>query len=311
MNVIKSEMYRPSSSGRRDVFSRVWAPETESVRAIVQIAHGMAEYSWRYDEFACMLAQKGFLVCANDHLGHGNSAEPGEKGYFAPKDGYKHVVKDMKSLMDTMRMRFPQAPRFLMGHSMGSFLARYYASLYGESLQGAIFCGTSGPNKAAGAGKAIARLQMCLKGGKSQGRMLDTIAFGGYNKKIENPRSKFSWLTRDAEREDAYVKDPMCGFTFTAGGFYDLMSLLQEVSSKKWAASVPSELPILLVAGQEDPVGNYGKGVEEVHRRLKESGHQDLELKLYPGARHELLNEINRQQVMEDLLCWLESILAR
>lgn len=300
--VVKKEWTRPASSGQGKIFSRLW--REEQPQAILVVAHGMAEHSGRYDAFGSYLAERGFLVCMNDHAGHGKSAQV--KGHFAQDQGWEFVVKDIKALLDEVSAEYPSLPLFLMGHSMGSFLSRSFLIRYGERLSGCILCGTMGKNPGVKVGKTLAALQKKVLGPQSKGRLLDLLAFGSYNKKIKNPVNHFAWLSTVEDVCVAYQEDEFCGFPFTAGGFYDLFSGLEEISSPQWARKVPKELPIFLLAGDADPVGAYGKGPRQVAEALKAAGCQDVSLKLYEGKRHELLNESNRSQVFEDIYHWLK-----
>lgn len=309
MTVRKQEWTRPASGGSGEIFSRSWEgvlPEGgEASRAVVVIAHGMAEHSARYDAFGTFLAEHGFAVYMNDHAGHGRSAQI--QGHFADENGWENVVEDLNALMDQAAKAHPGLPLFLMGHSMGSFLSRSFLVRHGERLAGCILCGTMGRNPGVGFGRALSALQCRVLGPRSRGKLLDQLATGGYNKGIENPVNKFAWLSTVDQVCREYAADENCGFAFTAAGYHDLFTGLSQVSSPQWAQRVPKGLPLFLVAGDRDPVGNYGKGVRQVADALKEAGCREVELKLYPGKRHELLNESNREEVFADLLRWLES----
>jgi alpha-beta hydrolase superfamily lysophospholipase len=263
----------------------------------------MAEHSARYDEFARFLAGHGFAVYMNEHAGHGQYAKT--LGYFAERDGMTHLVRDMKALMDEATAEYSGLPVFLLGHSMGSFLTRKYIAQYGNTLSGCILSGTAGKNPAIGLGILLASLQKKIKGAKSSGKLLMVIAFGSYTKRIQNPVNRCAWLSTADDVCVAFVKDEYCSFPFTAGGYYDLFTLLKEINLRTWFASVPKDLPVYLFSGEDDPVGGYGKGVTEVYERLKDIGIRDLELKLYAGRRHEMLNETNRHEVYEDILAWI------
>ncbi len=299
----KKEWFRASSSGEGKIFSRLWTEG--SPKATLILAHGMAEHSGRYDEFASFLAQQGFAVCMNDHAGHGRSAEI--QGHFADEKGWEHAVHDLFLLHFEVSQRFSGLPCFLMGHSMGSFLCRSFLLRWGNMLSGCVLCGTMGKNPGVPVGKALASLQKKLLGPRSAGKRIDALAFGAYNRRIENPVNRFAWLSTVEETCLAYEKDPLCGFPFTAAGYYDLFCGLSEVNSRKWAKKVPNRLPVLLLAGEEDPVGNYGKGPAQVARMLIDAGNQSVSLKRYPGMRHELLNEACREEVFEAILLWLEA----
>lgn len=297
----KSEWFSPAASGEGEIYSRLWAPSSPPL-AVVQIAHGMSEYIGRYDDFAVYLARRGFAVCGNDHAGHGRSARV--KGYFAAKDGWECLLRDMKRLEDQMRQKHPGLPVFLFGHSMGSFLARSYITRT-PGLAGCILCGTAGSNPALLLGRAIAAVQKRAKGPQSVGRLLARLSFGGYNSRIKNPVNDFAWLTAGEDVPRAYAQDDLCGFPFTASGYAELFRGLTEVTSPRWAAKVPKELPVFLIAGEDDPVGAYGKGPREVRDALHATGHADAQLRLYPGMRHEILNEADKRNVYEYILAWM------
>ncbi len=299
----KKEWFRPSSSQKGKIFSRLWTGENP--KALLIVAHGMAEHSGRYDEFASFLAQHGFAVCMNDHAGHGRSAET--QGHFADEKGWEHAVNDLLLLLSDVSKTLSGLPCFLIGHSMGSFLCRSFLMRWGNMLSGCVLCGTMGKNPGVPVGKALASLQKNLLGPRTVGKKLDALAFGTYNKRIENPVNQFAWLSTVEETCISYEKDPLCGFPFTAAGYYDLFCGLSEVNSRKWAKKVPKWLPVLLLAGEEDPVGNYGKGPAQVARMLINAGNQNVSLKRYPDMRHELLNEACRDEVFEDILLWLET----
>jgi alpha-beta hydrolase superfamily lysophospholipase len=212
----------------------------------------------------------------------------------------------MKALMEELTERYAGLPSFLLGHSMGSFLARKYVALYGEELSGCILSGTMGKNVALPLGKFLSTLQKKLKGPKSKGRLLTAISFGSYNRRIENPVNRCAWLSTVDEVCVDYRNDELCAFPFTAGGFYDLFTLLGEISAGDWAKRVPAALPLYIFSGEEDPVGGYGKGPREVYDALAQAGCADLTLKLYPGGRHEMLNEVNRREVYDDVLAWMD-----
>ncbi len=295
-----------SASGLCDIYATSAVPASFSdVKGVVQIAHGMAEHSARYAEFAKALAERGYAVFINDHLGHGKSvASKEDLGFFGPM-GYDALVKDMKQLTEIAKKEYPELPFIIFGHSMGSFLAREYTARYGHEIDGAIFCGTAGPNPAAGIGITLAKHFEKSKGDHVRSSFLNSMAFGSYNKKTEQ-RTEFDWLTKDTAIVDKYIADEYCGYCFTANGFVGLFSVLKQVSSKLWFNTVPKELPMLLIAGADDPVGAYGKGVKQVFDQLKETGHTNTLMKLYAGDRHEILNELDKEQVISDVIDWID-----
>lgn len=290
-----------------------YAPVVKAnAKAIVQISHGMAEHKERYDEFASFLAENGYAVFVHDHLGHGESVEDDKYlGYFGDEDGWMNLVEDCFSVTKLAREIFPNKPVVLMGHSMGSFVARAYSQMHDVTLDAAIFCGTSGPNPAAGIAIKIANSIAKSKGSLHHSELINSLAFGTYNKKIKQKRTDFDWLTRDTQLVDQYVACKYCGFLFTACGFRDLFSVLKYVSTKNWYKGVRKNLPMLLISGEADPVGEYGSGVKQVAAELKKTGHSKVDLKLYKDMRHEILNEIGREEVMNDILVWIDNTLSK
>ena len=303
MQVNKKDWRRPAASGQGEIFSRLWAPEAP--KAVLMIAHGMAEHSARYDEFATWLAGQDWAVCMNDHAGHGRSAIV--KGHFADENGWEYVLGDLHALLGEVSAMYQGLPLFLMGHSMGTFMASSDVARWGESLTAAIFCGTMGENPALGFARLLANLQIKFRGPKSRGRLIDKLSTGSYYKKIRNPVNKSAWLSTDEANCVAYEADPDCGFEFTAAGYRDLFTGLAEVNGPAWPGRVPKNLPVFVVAGGEDPVGSYGKGPTQVAEKLRAAGVRDVTLKLYPGKRHELLNETNKAEVYADLRDWLDT----
>ncbi len=280
-----------------------------NAKAIVSIAHGMAEHKERYEEFASFLAENGYAVFVHDHLGHGESVENDDYlGFFGEEDGWKNLVNDCKTVIRYAREIFEGRPVVLFGHSMGSFVARAYTKLFDLDLDAAVFCGTSGANPAAGIAVKLADAVARSKGNLYRSELINTLAFGTYNKKFKPQRTAFDWLTSDNEIVDKYVADKYCGFLFTACGFRDLFSVLRYVSNKNWYTGVRKNLPILIVSGDADPVGEYGNGVKQVVADLKKTGHNDVEFILYKGMRHEILNEVERSDVMKDVLDWLDKL---
>lgn len=306
MEIIRKEYTVHSLSGLADIFVRCWYPD-DGVKAVFQMTHGMAEHGERYEEFASRLCAKGFAVCVHDHEGHGKSVRNNsELGYFGDNGGWNVLVEDTKTVTNLIENEFPDVPLVYYGHSMGSFIAREYIRRFGNNprLKAVVICGTSGSNPGAAAGIILSNLISKVKGTKFKSELINKIAFGTYLKKIPAPRTAFDWLSYDNSIVDKYVADPLCGFLFSTAGYKDLFTLLKTVSAEDWYEQVPKTLPILLTAGEEDPVGAYGKGVREVYTKLKNQGCYDITLKLYPGMRHEIHNEVNREQVYEDIGEW-------
>lgn len=302
-----------SSSGLAEIFYQSWTPDDpDKIKGIFQITHGMAEYGDRYEEFAEFLTTIGFAVFVSDHVGHGRSIKATEDlGYFGEKDGWKTFVEDVHTVTLRAKREFPDVPVVLFGHSMGSFVARSYIAQYADDIDAAIICGTSGPNPAAGMGIMLANAVAKIKGSKHRSKFINSVAFGAYNKRCASKDDNgFGWLSTDKAVVKKYNDDPLCGFLFTAKGFTDLFSVLDNVSKKEWYTKVPSALPIFLVAGKEDPVGSYGAGVEKVYNELVSSGHKKVTMKLYDRMRHEILNEFGKEEVMVNIAQWCQKILC-
>ena len=296
-----------SSDGVHRIRYYVYTPLEGEVRAVLQISHGMCEYVERYEPFAAYLCAHGIAVAGNDHLGHGTAAqEAGTLGWFGEQEGYRFLPADLQQLTLLLREEFPGRPCFLLGHSMGSFVARLYLTEYGGLLSGAILMGTSGPNPASGIGIRVAGLLARLHGSRAYSHLLDRLTTGNYSKRFAAEHDPNSWLSKDVQTRNRYADDPLCTFRFTIGGHRDLITMLHAVTGAKWAARVPKDLPILLTSGREDPVGQYGRGVEKVYRQLCRAGVRDVTLRLYENDRHEILNETDREQVYADILHYLE-----
>ena len=262
----------------------------------------MVEHSRRYDDFMKILCDAGYVCYIHDNLGHGNSVQSDDDlGYFGGKEGYKYLIEDSRKVTELACGDYPDLPIVLFGHSMGSFIVRMYTAKYGNELSGAIYCGTGGSNPAVGAGIALTKLIFALKGGYYRSNFITNLAFGSYNKRIENA-TPISWQSRNIEEMNKFIDDDKCGFTFTTSGYLGLLIMNKLINIKSWYESVPKNLPILLMAGEQDPVGAYGKGVIEVYDKLKASNHSDVTLNLYPDDRHEILNELDRDKVIADTL---------
>lgn len=308
----KEELTFDSRDGESKIVATKWIPEGEP-KCILQIVHGMAEYIDRYDEFARFLAEKGILVVGDDHLGHGRTAKinHAKQGYFCKQDAATVLVRDEHRLKKTVEKEFPHVPYIIMGHSMGSFITRNYLYTYGTGIRAAIICGTGNqPKVLVNAGLLLCRIVGLFCGQKHVFGLLNAAAFGTYNKKIENPKTNVDWVSRNEENLQKYLQDPDCGFTFTVNGFTTLLILVKRLKDIHKVEQMPKTLPILFISGKEDPVGNYGKGVEQVYEQYKNIGMEDVSLKLYENDRHEILNEADRQTVYEDVYNWIEAHLS-
>ncbi|MCI8679909.1 MAG: alpha/beta hydrolase [Oscillospiraceae bacterium] len=306
---ITSEFFFPSSDGKTLIHVNQWTPSERRILGVVQIAHGVAEYGARYAPFARFLCGHGFVVVANDHLGHGQSLIPGgPMVYLGEKDGWWNVVDDMECLRGRVAKVFPDRPYFLFGHSMGSFLSRTHLIRYPGRLDGCILCGTGHQSPALIAGgKLIADREIRRLGKKAFSARADDLAFGAYNKAFAPTRTRFDWVSASEENVDAYIADPLCGGDTTLGLFRDMLDGLSYITRQSNMDKMDADLPVFFIAGDQDPVGDMGKGVRKAHDCFKKAGIRDLSIKLYHGLRHEILNEASRQYVYRDVLDWLEA----
>lgn len=310
----KQEFYFDSRDGKSRIHAVRWTPDAEDAAVcVVQIVHGMAEYAERYEEFAEFLTDRGIVVTGEDHLGHGKSVgEKGACGYFCEQDPATVLVRDVHRLKKMTQELYPDVPYVILGHSMGSFIARNYMCRYGTGIAAAVIMGTGMQSMALlWLSKAAAWIQKLFCGSAHVSRLIDRVAFGGYNRRIENARTPYDWLSRDAERVDRYIADPMCGFVFTVNGFSALFELISRLRKRENLERIPGNLPVYMTSGTDDPVGGYGKGVQKAYDSLKDAGLENIELKLYEGGRHELINETNRVQVMQDIYEWLKKTVLR
>ena len=292
---------------------RRWLPEPgDTPKGIVQIAHGMAEHSQRYTDFASHLVAAGYAVYANDHRGHGESAASlQEAGHFADRDGWVKAVQDLTLVTQLARAEFPGVPAVLFGHSMGSILARAYAIRFGADIDGLILSAAGGdPGVLAKVLLLVAKLEARVRGGRARSTLLDTVTFGRFNNAFKPNRTKFDWLSRDQEQVDRYIADPWCGYISTTTFFADLFRAVTFVNDKDNIARVPTTLPIYLFSGALDPVGDNTKGVRMVAEQYRRAGVTDVTCRFYPEARHETLNETNRLEVFTDVERWLDTHIA-
>lgn len=303
---MKQEFAYLSKDGHTRIHAVEWIPEKE-VKAVLQISHGMVEYIERYDAFASYLAERGYYVTGQDHLGHGKSViSDSELGYFGKSEGNACVIGDIETLRELTQKKYPDKPYFMLGHSMGSFLLRQYLKRYGEGLSGAIIMGTGYHSSAElYAGKTLCRIFSKIKGDHYRSQLVNRLAFGSYNKKFRPVRTEADWLSKDREIVDAYVKNKWCTFIFTVNAYENMFTGMLELTGKSGMSGIPKELPVFFVAGKDDPVGNFGKSVVKVYKEYQNLGMKDVSIKLYKDDRHEILNETDRYQVYEDLYRWM------
>ena len=303
----KEEFYFGSRDGEHKIHAIRWIPETKQPVCVLQVIHGMSEYIYRYDEFARFMAGKGILVVGDDHLGHGKSVNPGEPyGYFCKEDAATVLVRDEHRLKKITQEQYQGVPYIILGHSMGSFIARNYLIRYGNGIDGAVIMGTGmQPRPRLAIVRVLATVQSLLGGAKRESRLIDRLAFGSFNKRIASPKTPNDWLSANEESVERYMADPLCGFVFTANGFRTLMKLIWNLHNTGKLEKMPRQLPVLFLAGEEDPVGDYGRAVTEVCESFKELGMEHVQMKLYPGDRHEILNETDRLDVYGDIYRWI------
>ncbi|MBK5240434.1 alpha/beta hydrolase [Clostridium sp.] len=304
---MRLENFSFMDKGDLEIFVYRWLPNVEvQVKGIVQIAHGMAETAARYQGFARALTNDGFIVYANDHRGHGKTAGTIEKLGELGKDGFNSMVENMHGLNKIIKEENPNLPILLFGHSMGSFLTQRYICLYGSELKGAILSGSCGKQGVIiDIARLIAKGEIRKIGRSGKSNKLDKLSFGSYNNSFKPNRTAFDWLSRDNKEVDKYINDPFCGTVFTAGFFYDFLGGIKSIADNTQITKVPKGLPIYIISGEKDPVGKNGKGVLKLFNTYKEHGIVDLTYKLYKDGRHEILNEINKEEVILDIIKWL------
>lgn len=303
-----------SSDGKHQLHVQEWCPEEEKVRAVVQLTHGMVEYIDRYDDFARFLSGQGFLVVGHDQLGHGHTAvNEAELGYIEEHDPCGCLVRDMHLLREDVQKAWPGVPYFMLGHSMGSYLLRRYLCEYGKGLAGAVIMGTGFvPPAVAELAQTIARTIALSRGWTYRSALMQKLSIGSgayrqYN--LDGTIPENSWLTRDVEIVKKYYADPFCGYCFTLNGYRALFSAVAYDADPSRMKEIPADLPLLLVSGDRDPVGDMGKGVRTVYEMMRKAGLQ-VEMKLFEGDRHEILNELDRSDVYAYLGAWFVKNLA-
>ena len=307
---MKHEVFWLDASDHSRLFVNAWLPDL-TPRAVVMLSHGMAEHSGRYARLGAALCAAGIALYAHDQRGHGKTAAQGVLGHFAHEDGWSKVVDDLASLSQSISQRHPDLPVFLLGHSMGSYVAQAYVMYHGASLQGAILSGSNyQPVSLYRSARQIARLERWRQGPTGRSALIDWLSFGNFNKAFKPNRTRFDWLSRDSQQVDLYVSDPLCGFRCTNQFWVDLLGGLQQISKPSNLKQIDGSLPLLIIGGECDPV-SQGKRLKDLAAALGEAGHQSVQLKIYPQARHELLNESNRDEVTRDVIDWLDHTLEQ
>lgn len=289
------------------IFLRIWN-EVKNPKGIVQIFHGMVEHSERYDDFARFLNKKGYIVCADDHRGHGNTAESGGMLGYLGNNGFYNIVEDEYIITKMIKEKY-KLPVYVFAHSFGSFIGQEYITKYSKEIQGIILSGSARQDGIdVKLGKAVATIQMKVIGGKKKAKLIDKLSFGSFNKQIQNPKSKFDWLTRDSKQVNKYANDEYCTFMPTIDFYYNLFNGLSNLYDINKLINIDKELPILVVAGDKDPVGKNGESVKELYNQYKNLNINKVSIRLYENARHEILNEINNEEVYKEIYEWISNI---
>lgn len=298
-----------SSNNINIVRGKIMTPTCEDIKGIVQISHGMCEYIDRYDEFAKYLLEQGYIVAGHDHIGHGDSVNTEtDRGFFAKKEGYKYLVKDLYYMTQIIKKRYPNLPYFMLGHSMGSFISRCFITKYGEIIDGIILLGTMGPQWVVDAGIQLADRLIQKKGEMYKSKKLDQLCFEFANINFEPVTTKYDWTCRDKNVVQKHILDKKMSFVFSVSAFKDLFYLVKNCNDEKIIKNTPKTLPMLIMSGSMDPVGEDGTGVGKVYELYKKIGVKDITFKLYKDCRHELLNELNKIDIYNDIKDWIELI---
>lgn len=294
-----------SADGKTQSAGYFYSPASGTPKAVIQISHGMCEYIGRYEPMIDVLASAGYAVCGNDHLGHGDTS-PDSYGFFAEQDGYRLLLEDLYAMNTLAREKYPNVPLILLGHSMGSFLARWFAEKNPEAQDALVISGTGGPGILMKFGMRMAQFLSAVRGPQFVSGFLVKASTGSYSKGVENPESPSVWLSRDPAVWAAYDADEKCTFSFTVSAYRDMLTAYNHVNTAGWAQRLRKDLPVYVYSGDSDPVGNFGKGVKAVYGLLMDAGMEDVTLRLYPGGRHEMHNETNKDEVFRDLIEWCD-----
>jgi alpha-beta hydrolase superfamily lysophospholipase len=303
------EAFWLNSSDATPLYVNRWSPEAPP-KAAIMLAHGMAEHSGRYDRLGGAMTAAGYELFALDQRGHGQTASHGRLGHYADDNGWNLVIDDLACLNHHIRQRHPQTPIFLLGHSMGSYIGQAYLMHHSCSLQGAILSGSNyQPIWLYRLARLVARFERWRQGAHGRSKLIDLLSFGSFNKSFKPNRTTFDWLSRDPREVDNYIDDPLCGFLCTNQLWLDLLGGLQHISQTQHLEQIDSDLPLLVIGGDHDPV-SAGKRLHDLSEALRQAGLKRVQLKTYPDARHELLNERNRDEVTAYLIGWLDEALG-
>jgi alpha-beta hydrolase superfamily lysophospholipase len=309
---MQSSTFTLAAADGIELFVYRWLPDA-AAKAVVQIVHGLAEHAGRYARLAGALTAAGYAVYADDHRGHGRTArDAAALGFFAERDGWQRCLDDLWRLNRRIAADHPGLPIVLLGHSMGSFLAQHFISEHGDALAGVVLSASSGkPPPLAAIGRVVARLERLRLGPRGRSALIHALSFGAYNKAFAPARTPFDWLTRDAAEIDKYAADPLCGFPATVQLWIDLLDALPEIARPARQARIPKRLPILIISGARDSVSANTKQLQQLLAAYRAAGLERVSHRFYPEARHELFNELNREEVTRDLVAWLDGVIAR
>lgn len=307
---MKRDHYSFASIDGVEIQVNKWLTDSKP-KAVLHLVHGSVEHIERYSRFAEFLSRKGIAVYGSDIRGHGKTAGAVDnQSYFSDKpDGWDIALGDLKEITNTIKEDFPDVPVFIFGHSMGSFLVRDYISKYGDELKGAILSGTGGGRvMLQHVAKVLSKIFMIVKGRKSNSPFLHKLLYGTLNDDIENAETDLDFLSRDREEVQKYIDDPYCGHTITPEYLHEMVRGIIRISRKEAYQNAPADLPLMIFSGQNDPVGGPGgKEVINVRNAYQAAGLKDVTLKLYPEGRHEMLNEVNREEVYQELFDWMNN----
>lgn len=309
----REDIYYESRDGVTRIHGVQWIPRKGEIKGILQIVHGMVEHIQRYDAFARYMAEQGFVVVGNDHLGHGASVISEEqRGYFCTKDATTVLVRDVHRLKKITQKSYPGKPYFVLGHSMGSFIVRKYMVEYGKGIDGVILMGTGWKEDSLlKIGITLTETLSRLKGETYRSKLINSKAFASFNKEFEPARTEHDWLTKDAAKVDEYEQDKRNDFVFSLNAYHALFQLILYVQQEENYTSGVKTIPILILSGEKDPVGDNGEGVKLVYELYKKAGYSNVQMKLYPNDRHELLNELDKEQVYQDIQQWIWEQLSK
>ena len=305
---VNQEFRFPSADGTTTLYGRIWVPDHGAPKAVLQLVHGIAEHIGRYDRFARFMSDHGYLVCAEDHLGHGNTPENAEDlGYTADKDGWVKMTDNVRALHERITPQYPGIPYFILGHSMGSFLTRSYLIRHPGTVDACALLGTGQqPESVLKAGLAACRLEQIRLGKRGRSKLLQSLCFGAYNSQFKPNRTESDWVCSVDEVVDAYIADPFCQVMPTVTLMRDMLTGIRFNQQAENLAKMDKTTPVFFLSGDQDPVGSNGKGVRAAYQSFLDAGCSHVRLKLYPGGRHEMLNEHNWQDVYDELLSWFD-----